>query len=293
MLNRRWLTGQACLRRVAVLLSMTAVLVFAAFLAPSTGRGQSRGVALSVEVTGAIGSASERQFARDLEGAQEKGAPLVIVRLDTPGGSVDSMREMVKSLIRAPLPVVVYVAPDGARAASAGVFLTVAADVAAMAPQTNIGSATPIMDGPGGPTDIPRDLKLKAQNDLAAYARALAEGRGRNAKLASRMVSESVNVTARTAQREGLIDFVAGSERALLRSLDGFRIKGRKAQVLQTDGLRLARSGRFEQVDEGIDESDDGGLLFGLSPGLVALVMLVVAVALWVGKFGPRLKPFR
>ncbi|MGH2743142.1 MAG: NfeD family protein, partial [Gammaproteobacteria bacterium] len=178
------------------------------------------------------------------------------------------------------LPVVVYVAPDGASAGSAGVFITLAGDVAAMAPQTNIGSATPVLIGPRGPAEASGDLRRKAQNDLAAYARALAEGRGRNARLAERMVRQSVNVTAGTARRERLIDVVAGSERALLRRLDGFRIRGRKAQVLHTDGLRVVRSQLSEPADTGIDESADGGLLFGLSPGLVGLIMLAGATAL-------------
>ena len=102
---------------------------------------------------------------------------LAIIRIDTPGGLDTSTREMVQAITGSPLPVIAYVSPDGARAASAGVFITEASDVAAMAPQTNIGSATPISIGPGGDNEV---LGEKIENDAAAYARALAEGHGRN-----------------------------------------------------------------------------------------------------------------
>jgi membrane-bound serine protease (ClpP class) len=144
----------------------------------------------------------------------------------------------VKDIIGAPMPVVVYVSPDGARAASAGLFVTEAADVAAMAPQNNIGSATPISIG-GGEQD--RVLGRKVRNDAAAYVRALAEGHGRNPDLAEEMVRRATNVTASVARRRGLIDLVAGSEGELLRKLDGFRVKGPKRGTLETSGARVER----------------------------------------------------
>ena len=130
----------------------------------------------------------------------------MIFRLDTPGGLDDSTRDIVKDILAAPMPVVVYVSPNGARAASAGLFITEAADVAAMAPQTNIGSATPISLGGGEQDEV---LGRKVRNDAAAYVRALAEGHGRNGDLAARMVHDAVNVTATEAERQNLIDVVA------------------------------------------------------------------------------------
>jgi membrane-bound serine protease (ClpP class) len=177
-------------------------------------------------------------MAKALDEAKGRGAALAVVRLDTPGGLDDSMRSIVKDVIAAPLPVVVYVSPDGARAASAGLFITQAADVAAMAPQTNIGSATPISLGPGEQDKV---LGRKVRNDAAAYVRALAEGHGRDGDLAERMVREAVNVTAQRARQAGLIDIVAASEHDLLRKLDGFRVEGPKARTLHTDGLRIVR----------------------------------------------------
>lgn len=148
------------------------------------------------------------------------------------------MRRIVKDVLAAPMPVVVYVSPNGARAASAGLFVTQAADVAAMAPQTNIGSATPISVGGG---DQERVLGRKVRNDAAAYVRALAEGHGRDGGLPERMVRDALNVTAARALRAHVVDLVAADERQLLRRLDGFRVRGPKARVLHTAGLRIER----------------------------------------------------
>ncbi len=219
-------------RRLIVVL---AALVAAAVFAWPVAAQRSSGVP-SIELTGTIDPATAGWISSALEDARE--APLAIVRLDTPGGLDTSMREIVQDIIAAPMPVVVYVSPDGARAASAGMFITEAADVAAMSPQTNIGSATPIALG-GGETD--EVLGRKVRNDAAAYARALAEGHGRNGDLAERMVRDAVNVTAERAEADGLIDLVARDETALLRALDGFRVEGPKAGVLDTDGLRVER----------------------------------------------------
>jgi membrane-bound serine protease (ClpP class) len=192
----------------------------------------------SIELTGTIDPATAAWLEEALSDAEEARARLAIVRLNTPGGLDRSMRDMVQNILAADLPVVVYVSPDGARAASAGLFVTMSADVAAMAPQTNIGSATPVQIGPGDPDEV---LKRKVGNDAAAYVRALADRHGRNADLAERMVRDAVNVPARQALRERLIDRVATDERALLGQLDGFRIEGPKAQVLDTTGVRIER----------------------------------------------------
>jgi membrane-bound serine protease (ClpP class) len=227
-------------RRLRLAVASAAALAGLALLiaaGPLQGQPQPR-VAHSIELSGTIDPASERWVGQALDDAEEAGARVVILRLDTPGGLDTSMRAIVKRIIAAPLPVVVYVAPNGARAASAGLFVTLAADVAAMAPQTNIGSATPVQIGPGEEDEV---LGRKVRNDAAAYARALAAGHGRNADLAERMVREAVNVTAARAERAGMVDVLARSEGELLRKLDGYQVRGPKAQVLATDGLRLDR----------------------------------------------------
>lgn len=212
----------------------------------ASATAQSSAIAYSIELTGTIDPATESWMAKALEEAEEAEARLAIVRLDTPGGLDTSMREIIKDVIQAPMPVVVYVSPDGARAASAGLFITQAGDVAAMAPQTNIGSASPVSIGGD---DVDRVLGRKIENDAAAYARALAEEHGRNGELAELAVTEAENVTAPEALEEGLVDVVAGTEEELLAELDGFRVKGPKAQVLDTRGLQIERHDMPLQFD--------------------------------------------
>jgi membrane-bound serine protease (ClpP class) len=203
-------------------------------LLPGAVGAQSSQTVPSIELSGTIDPATEKWIGSALDDAADDDAPLAIIRLDTPGGLDTSMREIIQDIIEAPMPVVVYVSPDGARAASAGVFITEAGDVAAMAPQTNIGSASPVsLTG----ADIDEVLGRKIENDAAAYARALAEGHGRNGDLAELTVTEAENVTAQEALDERLIDIVAASEEELMAELDGFEVQGPKAQTLDTAGL--------------------------------------------------------
>lgn len=207
-------------------------------LLPGAGAAQQGGEPLvrSVELDMTINPASAGWVEQALDDAESDGADLVVFRLDTPGGLDDSTRDIVKDILAAPMPVIVYVSPNGARAASAGLFITQAADVAAMAPETNIGSATPISLGGGEQDEV---LGRKVRNDAAAYVRALAEGHGRNGDLAERMVRDAVNVTATEARQRKLIDIVAENERSLVRQLDGFRVQGPKAQEIETTGARV------------------------------------------------------
>ncbi|HEY8465266.1 MAG TPA: ATP-dependent Clp protease proteolytic subunit, partial [Solirubrobacterales bacterium] len=222
------------LRSARLIGALIALVAGALMLAlPASGQQDER-LAVSLELTGSIDPATERWISGALEDAADDGAELVIVRLDTPGGLDSSMRAIVQDIIAAPMPVVVYVSPDGARAASAGLFVTQAGDVAAMAPQTNIGSASPITIGGG---DVDEVLGRKVENDAAAYVRALAEEHGRDAELAEEMVREATNVTAQEALDAGLVDVVARSQEELLAELDGFRVRGPKAGTLDTEGL--------------------------------------------------------
>jgi len=252
--------------------TVTAVAGALLLVAPGIGQ-QDGGVAYSIELTGTVDPATEQWLGQALDDAAEQGAEVAIVRIDTPGGLDSSTREMVQDIIDAPMPVVVYVSPDGARAASAGLFITEAGDVAAMAPQTNIGSATPITIGPGEQDEV---LGRKIENDAAAYVRALAEAHGRNGDLAERMVTDAVNRTAEESLRAGLIDAVASSERELLDELDGFRVRGPKAQRLATSGLQI--------------ESHDMPLQFELlqlivNPTIAYLLLLVGLVGLAIELF--------
>jgi membrane-bound serine protease (ClpP class) len=222
--------------RISICLFLVAAAGLIATLS-AFGQGDER-FAYSLELSGTIDPATEKWLGDALDEAADEEATLAIIRLDTPGGLNDSLREMVKDMLAAPVPVVVYVSPDGARAGSAGAYITQAADVAAMAPQTNIGSATPISIGPGEEDEV---LGRKIRNDAAAYMRALADAHGRNPELGERMVREAANVTAEEALRANFIDVIAGSEEELLRELDGFRVQGPKAETLDTAGLRIER----------------------------------------------------
>ena len=154
----------------------------------------------SIELDGEISPATASWIGTALSDAADEDAPLAIIRLDTPGGLDSSMRDIVKDIVAAPMPVVVYVYPNGARAGSAGVFITQAADVAAMAPETNIGSASPITSTGD---DIGGTLGRKITNDASAYVRALATAHGRNPDLAEQMVREATNVSAAEALDAG------------------------------------------------------------------------------------------
>jgi membrane-bound serine protease (ClpP class) len=213
-----------------------AVALVATLTLAAGSAGQSGGIAYEIELDGTIDPASERWIDQALSDAEEQDAALALISLDTPGGLDDSTREIVQDIIGADLPVVMYVSPDGARAASAGVFITEAADVAAMAPQTNIGSATPVSIGPGGTDEV---LGRKVTNDAAAYVRALAEAHRRNGDLAAETVTDARNLTATEALEENLIDEIAPTDEALLEELDGFRIEGPKARTLDTTGLAI------------------------------------------------------
>ncbi|HET7058434.1 MAG TPA: nodulation protein NfeD [Nitrospiraceae bacterium] len=164
--------------------------------------------------------------------AEAKHAQAVILRLDTPGGLDTSMRLMIKDVIGSTIPVVVYVSPSGGRAASAGVFLTIAAHVAAMAPGTNIGAAHPVAMGGG---EMDKTMKEKVENDSIAYIKSIAEQRGRNVSWAEDAVRKSVSVTEKEALNLKIIDLIADDLSALLKKLDGRKVPmGQTAAVLQT-----------------------------------------------------------
>ena len=172
-----------------------------------------------------------------LDRARQEGAVVVIVRLNTPGGLMDAMRETIEKMVAAPVPVVTYVAPSGGRAASAGFFLLEAGDVTAMAPGTNTGAAHPVaMGGEMDPV-----MKQKVENDAAAYLRSICTKRGRNSALAETAVRESKSFTEREAFDQHLVDLIASSDAELLAALDGrtiTRFDGSKV-IVHTRGASI------------------------------------------------------
>ena len=174
-----------------------------------------------VELNGAISPGTADFLASSLKTAADNKAQALVIALDTPGGLAQSMRTMVKDIMNAPIPVVVYVSPTGAQAASAGVMVTMCADVAVMAPGTNIGAAHPV--GEGG-KDIPDEMGRKVLNDMVAFAQGIAKERGRNATWIKKAVEQSVSITATEAVVLNVVDFIAKDRADLLYKIDGKHI---------------------------------------------------------------------
>ncbi len=188
-----------------------------------------------LSIKGIISPVTSDYLSDGLEKARAAGAQAVVLKLDTPGGLLDATRDMVENILNSPLPVIVYISPRGGRAASAGVFITLASDLAAMAPQTHLGAAHPVSLGggmPGSKGDKNEDkeekgsdgssvMMEKAVSDVAAYARTLALAKGRNAEWAEKAVRESVSLTADEAIAQNVVDLLAEDDDPLWKSLDG------------------------------------------------------------------------
>lgn len=210
---------------------------------------QSKAQVFVTDVKGAIGVATIRQLNRAIEETRQENGAALVVRLDTPGGLVSATREIIQAMVGSPVPIVVYVAPSGARAASAGTFIVYASHIAAMAPGTNLGAATPVSIGglPGLPGTQPKDkegdkgtksaAEQKAINDVVAMLRSLAQLRGRDVEFAERAVKEAATLTAEEAQAQNVIDVVASDLADLFTKIDGRKVKvGSDERALATAG---------------------------------------------------------
>jgi membrane-bound serine protease (ClpP class) len=213
----------------ALLVAATLALLAAAPAAAAPPR------VLAIHFDAEVNPATQGYLNHQLARAAKDRYDAAVIVLDTPGGLSESMRKIVQAELASPVPVVVYVSPSGARAASAGVWIGEAADILAMAPQTNIGSSTPI-DSSG--QNIGKDLRRKVVNDAAASLRSLAKSHGRNAKWADRAVREASNLTASEALDQNVIDVVAPTLPALLETIDGRKTVPRHL-VLHTAGAQV------------------------------------------------------
>lgn len=181
-----------------------------------------------IRLEGVISPVALRLVSMAIDRAQAEGAQALIIQLDTPGGLERSMRSIVQELLNSEVPVIVFVSPTGARAASAGVFITMAAHVAAMAPATNIGAAHPVPVGGG---QIDKESAKKIEHDAAAFARSIAAQRGRNAKWAEDAVRKSISATEREAIKLKVVDLIAENVSDLLAKIDGKTVKTVKGTV--------------------------------------------------------------
>jgi membrane-bound serine protease (ClpP class) len=253
--------------RATLVAAAAAVALVVSSLAVSAGEANSK-LALTVSVDGAIGPATARYVKDALTKASERRAEVVVLRMNTPGGLSTSMREIIADVLASRVPVVGYVAPSGAHAASAGTYILYATHIAAMAPGTNLGAATPVQIGgplPGLPDATPdksdKDKKdggdqkpktkdamtAKATNDAVALIRSLAELRGRNADWAEKAVREAESLSANAALQANVIDLVARDPADLLRQIDG-----RVVEVAGGETRHLAtRDATREAIDAG------------------------------------------
>jgi len=207
------------IRRIILLLT----LAFLAISLASGALGQADSVYV-ITIKGAINPVLVDYVERGIELAEDNNAQALIIRLDTPGGLDNAMRDIVQLIVNAHVPVVVYVAPAGARAASAGVFITMAGHVAAMAPNTAIGAAHPVSIGEEGEQAMSETMEEKVLNDAAAYIRGIAEAHGRNMEWAEKAVRESVSATEQEALELNVIDMIIPDMETLLQQLDGRQV---------------------------------------------------------------------
>jgi membrane-bound serine protease (ClpP class) len=188
-------------------------------------------------VADVINPVSAEYITEGLKTALQQGAQALIIQLDTPGGLDKSMRLIIKEMLGSPMPIIVYVAPSGSRAASAGTFITLAAHVAAMAPGTNIGAAHPVAVGSG---EMSKEIAEKVTNDATAYIKSIAEQRGRNVEWAEKAVRESVSASETEALQQKIIDLIAVDLNDLLRHLHGRTVVTPAGErILQTEGAPL------------------------------------------------------
>ncbi|MCA1545521.1 nodulation protein NfeD [Bradyrhizobium sp. BRP19] len=268
----------------AALVAAITVVALICCLLPSSAE-ESKRVALVVSIDGAIGPASASYVREALATASERRAEVVLLRMNTPGGLNSSMREIIADVLASHVPVIGYVAPSGAHAASAGTYILYATHIAAMAPGTNIGAATPVQIGgplPGLPSgtpdkdgkdkkDEPKDaMTAKATNDAVAFIRSLAELRNRNAEWAERAVREAATLSANGALEAHAIDLVARDQAELLRQVDG--------RVVELAGGRTQRLATKDAVVEAIEPGQISRFLAVITNPNVAFILLMVGI---------------
>jgi membrane-bound serine protease (ClpP class) len=260
---------------------LLALLACEAHAADALAPAAEPALVVALKVDGAISPASADYVVRGIDEANRRGAQAVLLELDTPGGLSSAMRDIIKAILNSAVPVIGYVAPQGARAASAGTYILYACHVAAMAPATNIGAATPVAITGGGSLPSPASGKKaadegggstemrKVTNDAVAYIRALAERRGRNADWAEKAVRQAVSISAEQALKDHVIDLIAPSVPALLASVDGRRVE-------TTAGVRVLRT--RNAVVENVAPGVRSQFLGVIADPSVALILLLLGI---------------
>jgi membrane-bound serine protease (ClpP class) len=259
-----------------------APLLAAAALAAAPAATQDAGAArvLTVEVKGAITGGTAEYLTAALQKARAEQLSAVAITLDTPGGALDATREIVQALLASEVPTIVWVGPAGAHAASAGAFITMAANVAAMHPASNIGAAHPVtIGGKDVAEEAGKDMAKKVENDTAAFVRSIAAERGRSVEWAEKAVRESVSATGEEAVKLKVVDFLAPDLRAALEKADGRQVKvGSGTKVLRARNAVLVP---YEQTVR------QRLLSFLANPNVVALLMLLGTLGIAIEFYNP------
>ena len=221
-------------------------------------------------IDGVINPVLADYVSRGIEDAEERNATAVIIQMDTPGGLDTAMRDIIQAIVNARVPVVVFVSPSGGRAASAGVFITLAAHVAVMAPNTAIGAATPVQLGGDGEAQMSDEMKKKIINDAIAYIKSLAESHGRNAEWAEEAVRKGASITEQEALKLNVIDMISPTLDSLITELDG-----REVTLLGGNVVTINTQGATSQ---NINMSALEGFLYAISDPNIALLLLSLAM---------------
>jgi len=229
-------------------------------------------------VDGIVNPVMSEFVVKSIQGAQKENAEAVVIQLDTPGGLDLSMRDIVKAILSSDIPIVVYVAPAGSRAASAGVFITYAAHIAAMAPGTNIGSAHPVAMG-GEKMD--ETMMKKVENDAVAYIKGIATKRHRNAEWAEKAVRESVNVPAEEALKLKVIDLIAPDKKALLEAIDG-----KKVEILSGEKILKTAKAEIKEIEMGLRHRILNAIT---NPNVAYILMMIGLIGLYFELSNPGL----
>ena len=315
------------MRLMALTAIIAALLVSLAVAGADEEPAPDRGQVWLVDLDGPLGPAVGDLIIRSIDKAEEAGARALVIRMDTPGGLDKSMRDVIRAILAANVPVITYVAPDGARAASAGTYIAYASHIAAMSPATNIGSSTPVtMGGPAPPTpgaappgeeeEEPADaeggereppstdaMTRKVMNDAVAYLQSLAELRGRNVEWAEETVRYGANLRASQALEMNVIDVVAGDLRSLLEKIDGtsVTVDARTVTLDVADaGIRVVETDWKHELLQIITDPTIayGLLIFGIyglilefyNPGMM-FGAVVGIVCLLLGAYGLQMLP--
>jgi membrane-bound serine protease (ClpP class) len=263
--------------RIAIVIIALLLVIAAAVTAQTAGN---RIDVLTIK--GTINPVLVDYIARGIEQAEETGAQAVIIQMDTPGGLDTAMRDIIQEIINARVPVIVYVSPAGARAASAGAYITLAAHVAVMAPNTAIGAATPIQLGGDGEAQVSDELKAKIINDAIAYIRDIADSHGRNADWAEKAVREGVSAPSQEALELNVVDMIAPDLNTLIAQLDG-------REVTLLDGRVITLNTQGVMVNEVGMKAIENFLYVIADPNIAFLLLSVATLGIMIEIFNPGL----